>query len=200
MQRTEQDLASIRQDGIDPLDIVHHVSVADGARTARIVSGHAPDGGLRAGRDIDRIPQPVRTQERIEMVEHDSGLDRNGHPVRIEGDDLVEMPRGVDDDGLADGLAALARSRAAGENRRMMRPRHIQRTTKIILTFRNDHADRHDLIDRGIRRVASATPGVEQDITAQRGSEVFLQPGEPGARLDAAHHALCGRDVHTKCR
>ena len=41
-------------------DVVAHDAVAERARAAGIVAGHAADGGARGGRDVDREPQAVR--------------------------------------------------------------------------------------------------------------------------------------------
>ena len=42
-QRAEMQLAAVRQQGIDRVDVLHHTAVADGTRAARIVAGHTPD-------------------------------------------------------------------------------------------------------------------------------------------------------------
>ena len=49
------------------------------ARAAGVVAGHAADRRLRAGRDVDRKPEAVRLQLRVQRVEHDAGLDLDGH-------------------------------------------------------------------------------------------------------------------------
>ena len=44
--------------------VVARVAVAQRARAAGIVAGHAADGGARGGRDVDRKPQAVRLELR----------------------------------------------------------------------------------------------------------------------------------------
>src|SRR3954451_12616079 len=72
-----------------------------------VVSGHAAERGLRARRDIHREPQVMGTQFRVERVEHDAGLHYCGRGLRVDGKHPVQVLGVIDDEGLADGLAAL---------------------------------------------------------------------------------------------
>ena len=65
-------------------DVVHHVAVGDRARSARVVAGHAAQRRLRRRADVDRKPQAVRLQPRIERVEDDAGLDGDRSRVAVE--------------------------------------------------------------------------------------------------------------------
>ena len=49
---TEMQLAAIRQQGIDGVDILHHAAVTDGARAAGIIAGHAANSSPGRGRDV----------------------------------------------------------------------------------------------------------------------------------------------------
>ena len=58
----EPDRAPARKNRADRVHVVHHVAVADGARAARVVAGHASDGGPVGGRDVDGEEEPFRLQ------------------------------------------------------------------------------------------------------------------------------------------
>jgi hypothetical protein len=53
----------------------------------------------------------------VQLVEHQSGLDRDAVPFGVEIQHLVEMRAGVDDQGLAHGLAALGGSATSSRER-----------------------------------------------------------------------------------
>ncbi len=76
--RAELHQFAIGQPGTRAQHVVHHVAVGDGARAAGVVARHAAQRGLRAGRHIHRIPQAVRLELRVQVVEHEAGLDRGG--------------------------------------------------------------------------------------------------------------------------
>ena len=73
----ESDRGSARENRADRVYVVHHVAVADGARTARVVAGHAPDGGPVGRRDVDGEEESPGPEPCIEAVEHDAGLHRD---------------------------------------------------------------------------------------------------------------------------
>src|SRR3546814_9084857 len=64
------------------------------------------------------IYQPMRLEEGVEAVQHDARLHHGTPRLRIEVDDFGEMLADVDDQRLADGLAAL-RGAARSEARRV---------------------------------------------------------------------------------
>ena len=109
--------APVRENRVDRVHVVHHVAVADGARAARVVAGHAPDGGPVGGRHVDGKEEPGGLEPRVEAIEHDPRL--HGDPARllVDADHLVEVPAGVDDHRLADGLPALGSAGATRKDR-----------------------------------------------------------------------------------
>src|SRR3546814_10978422 len=70
-------------------------------------------------RDVDREHQPMRLEEGVEAVQHDARLHHGTPRLRIEVDDFGEMLADVDDQRLADGLAALRGAAARSEERRV---------------------------------------------------------------------------------
>ena len=78
-----------------------------------------PSVRLRAGRDVDREPEAVRLQLRVEVVEHDAGLDRDGAALGVDSATRAQMLAGVDHQRRADrsGRTGWCRRRAAAPAR-----------------------------------------------------------------------------------
>ena len=56
-------------------------------------------------------------------------------------------------------------------------PRNLNRPIGFLYRTRRDHADRHDLVVRGVGGVAAAAESVEQDLAGQVRFEAALQAG-----------------------
>jgi hypothetical protein len=153
---------ALRGDRLDGEHVVHHVAVGDGARAAGIVARHAAERGLRAGGHVDREPQALRPQARIERVEHHAGL--HDRPVALHLQHLVEVLGVVDDQRLADRLAALRAAGAARQDRYSFVRRDGDSGARRLLAARHDHADRLQLVDRRVGRVAAAACCIEQNL------------------------------------
>ena len=123
---------AIGEDRIDRNDVFARVAVAQRARAAGIVAGHAADGGARRGRDIDRKPQAVRFQRAVEIVEHDAGLDHAALVLDIELENSVEIFRAVDDERLVHRLPALRGAAAARQHRDALLARDRDRALRIV--------------------------------------------------------------------
>ena len=108
-------------------------------------------------------PQSVRLELTVEVVEHDAGLDDAGSIFDIERQDAVQVLGRVDDEAAVDGLAALRRAAAARRDRDAFVARDRERGERLLGRARDDHPERHDLVKRGIGRIAPAVEGVEQD-------------------------------------
>ena len=108
----------------------------------------------------------MRLEVRIELIEHDTRLHDDGHRVAVEGQDAAERLAVVDHQRIADRLPALRRSRAAGQDRRAEIAGDGKRGAHVVLVARDDDADRIDLVDRRVGRVASARRSIEQDVAA----------------------------------
>ena len=119
-------------DRIDGEHVVHHVPVGDGARAAGVVARHAAERRLRAGRDVHREPEAVLAQLRVQRIEHHAGLhDRRCWP-QVDLQHPVEILGVVDDERLADRLAALGAAGAARQDRDA-RPRPRWRSPRAPL-------------------------------------------------------------------
>src|SRR5262249_31519330 len=150
-----------------------------------IVADHAADGGARGGRDVDRKPQPLRLEPPVELVENDPGLDYTAPAGHVELDQVVEIFRAVDDERGIDRLPRLRRARAAREHAHALLARNRQRVLGFLDRARRDNADRHDLVVRGVGRIAAARERGELDLAQEMRLEPPLEP-----RDDRLGHAF----------
>ena len=97
---------------------------------------------------------------------------------------MIEVFRAVDDERGIDGLPGL---RGAGAARQYAHPflaREGQRVLELLYRARRHHADRHDLIMRGVRGIATARERIECDITQQ----LRLEPAFQSRHHCIGHH------------
>ena len=151
--------------------VVAHGAVAQRTAAAGIVAGHAADGGARGGGDVDRKPQPVFFELAVEVVEHDAGLDHADAVFDVEREDAVQVLGKVDDDSLVDGLAALRGPAAARGDDQALVPGNRKRPQRLVHGPGNHHAEGHDLVERGVGRIAAAVEGVEENIAGHLAGE-----------------------------
>ncbi|MHC2248779.1 hypothetical protein ACVJH7_008086 [Bradyrhizobium elkanii] len=156
------------------------------------------DRGARGGGDVDRKPQPVLPELPVEVVEHDAGLDHAGPILDVEREDPVQVLGQVDDDAVIDGLAALRGATAARGDDPPGVANDRQRPQRLVDGSRHHHAGRHDLVERGVGRVAAAVEGVEKHVAGQFGPQaLFERGGVLHPRSDVIHdatvaaHGLC---------
>ncbi len=164
---------------------MHHVAVGDRARAARVVAGHPAEGRLRRRADVDREPQSVRLEIRVQLVEHHARLDLDRHRVAIEGADAVEMLALIDDQGSADRLPALRAAGAARQHRHLLLAAERDCRAHIVDGLRDEHADRLDLVDRCVGRVAATRRRVEQHVAFDDGAKASRQPAVGALRMEA---------------
>ena len=196
-RRAEARPLAIRQDGVDRGHVVDHVAVADGAAAAGIVAGHAAKRALRRGRHVDRIPEAVRPEPGVELVEDDAGLDRHLGAVLVEAHDLAQMLRDIDDQRLAHRLAALRGAGTAWHDGGPGVARHVDHQRQVGLVARHDDAHRFDLVDRRVGRVAPARGPVEQDLALDGAAQCLFKLGQssftPAAATTFCHFSISVR-------
>ena len=81
--------------------------------------------------------------------------------VRVDLQQPVQVLAGVDDERGTDGLAALRRAGAARQDGHAGGHGGLGGANGLVGRARHDDAERLDLVDRRIRRIAAAIPGVE---------------------------------------
>ena len=69
----EPDRAPVGEDRVDGVHVVHHVAVADGARAAGVVAGHAADRGPVGRGHVHGEEEPLRCEPGVEAVEYEAG-------------------------------------------------------------------------------------------------------------------------------
>ena len=157
--------------------VVAHLAVAERAGAAGIVAGHAADGAAGRGRGLDREEPAVGFQPGVEAFQHMAGLDGHRAPFRVVGEHAVEVARAIHHEAGADRLAVLRGATAAQDHGDVVVGRDLQRRGDVGGTFGEDHARRHDLVDRGVGRVASAGEGVEAGLALQHLRKLARQSG-----------------------
>ena len=98
----------------------------------------------------------MRLQESVEVVEHHARLHTNGTRFLVEIEDVVEVPAVVDDQRGTNRLSALRGATATRQDRHALVERDLHGDLRIGFTLRHHHADRFDLINRGVGRIAAA--------------------------------------------
>ncbi|KWT97635.1 hypothetical protein APY03_1331 [Variovorax sp. WDL1] len=180
---------AVRQPGARAEHVVHHVAVGDRARAAGVVARHAAQRRLGAGGDIDREPQAVRLELRVEVVQHQARLDGDAALRHVELEHAPHVLAVVDHQRRAGGLAALAGAAAARQHRHLQVARDVDGGGDVALGLRHEHAHRHDLVDGGVGGVAAARGIVEQHFALGLGREAAR---EPGADLVGRQHGAGG--------
>ncbi len=163
-RRAERAALAVREPRLDREDVVHHVAVADRTGAARVVAGHAAQRRLRTGGDIHRVPESRRPQMCIQVIEHDAGLHPCGARLGVDLDDAIQMARRVDDECGTDRLTALRRAATARQHRHPGFGGNGDGRRDVVLGLGHHDAERQDLVDRSVRRVAPAARGVEEHI------------------------------------
>jgi len=136
---------------------------------------HAADGGARRGRDVDRKPDAVRLERPVELVEHDAGSTTQRRPGPSTSR-LVEVLRAVDDQRGCLTLWPDCEVRAASQHTLTFLLGDLDRPIASSIR-RAPHAERHDLIVRGIGGVAAALEAVEHHLAGEPGLEPPFEPG-----------------------
>jgi hypothetical protein len=130
--------------------VINRLAVENRARTARVIAHHAAHGGAARCGNIRCEPQVVGLQLRVQLVEHDSGLDAGPALFDIQFEDAVEVLRGIDDNPCADRLSALRRATATHRDRTPVRGADAHDLDEILARTRKDDALGIDVIDAGV--------------------------------------------------
>ncbi len=193
--RCELEGLAVGQQAGDARDIVDHLAVAQGACAAGVVAGHAAKRAAGGGRGLHREEQSVALDARVQPLEHHARLDDDLAGGRIVMPDGIEVAAAVNHQPFAQWLAVLRGARAAHDHRRSGLGGDLQRGLDIRGRFREDHAGRHDLVDRRVGAVTAAREGVEVRFALQLSGELgaqFLEAGTVRRRVNG-HGAGSGR-------
>ena len=136
----------------------------------------------------------MRLELAIEIVEHDAGLDRATRALDVEIEDAGEVFGTIHHQRFADRLPGLRSSAAARQHADAFGTGNADRPLGFLDRARGDHADRHDLVMRGVGRVTAAGETVELHLAAQFGLQPPFQAGHydrHGANPCNAKIVLC---------
>jgi hypothetical protein len=92
-------------------------------------------------------------------------------------DDLLHVFAALDDERAVDGLAALRGAAAARQHRHAFLAGDLDRGRDVVAVLGDDDAQRLDLVDRCIGRVAAAAEAVEQHVALDLTAEAFFEAG-----------------------
>ncbi|KNX42614.1 hypothetical protein ROTO_09160 [Roseovarius tolerans] len=159
---------------LDSGDIIPRRAIAQRARAAGIVADHAADRGARGGGDVDRKPQSVRFERAVEIIQNDPRLDHRALSFDVQLEDAVEMFRAIDDQPGIHRLTALRGAATAHCERDFGGTGGLNSGCDILGCAWHDHACGHDLVDRGIGRIAPARKGIEAGFAPHLAAEAVL--------------------------
>src|SRR5580704_2085452 len=168
---------AIGEDRIDRAHVVHHVAVADRARAAGIVRGHAADRRAIAGRDIDREPQFVLAQPGIEPFHDHAGLDFDPPRRSVDFPDALHVFATFDDERAVYRLPALRGAAAARQYRHAFLAGDLDRGRDVALILGDENAQRLHLVDRRVGRITTAVEAVAQHVALDLATQAFFQAG-----------------------
>ena len=160
----EAEARAVRQNRVDGRDIVSHQTVTDRLAAAGIVARHAADGAARVRRGIDRKEQAVRFERCVEMPKHDARLDHGAAPLGVDLEHVAKIFRAVDDQRPIDCLAALTGAAATRQDRNAALARDGDSGGDILDRARHENADRLDLVNGRVGRIAAAVGAREQHL------------------------------------
>ena len=188
----QREALAVGQHPVDRQHIVHHLAKVQRARPGRVVPRHPPDGAARGRRGLDREEQPVLAKLVVQRGQDRAGADADRSGLRVIVGHAVEMPRHVKDQPVPDRLAVLRGAAAPRDDRHAMFARDLKGRGDVALVPGEGHGARHDLVDRGIRRIAPAREGVKAHFAferlAKRGLEGLAARGRRGAGLGGCVH------------
>ena len=159
---TEVQQAAVGQPGLGPDHVVHHVAVSNGPTAAGVVACHAAQRGLCAGGHIDRVPQAVRFEGCVQVVQHDARFHLGCALLRINVQHLAHMLAMVNDQASPYRLAALTGAATSRHDGYFQVAANVERSFDVVATAGDKSADGDLLINRGVSRVAAPVRQREQ--------------------------------------
>jgi hypothetical protein len=184
----EARLGAVGQQGVDCQHVVAHDAVADRARAAGVVAGHAAYCCAAGGRHVDREPQAGQPELAVEIIEHDARLDDAGAVDLVDLDQLLQMLAIVDNERPPDRLAGLRGAAPARQHGHALLARYAQRRADVVVRPRGHHAQRLDLVVRGVRGVAPAREAIEQHLALQLAAQAVREAVGNGVGLGRSDH------------
>src|SRR5690625_27384 len=165
---------------LELLDIVRGPAGHDRVDAAGVVADHPAEGAVVVRRRIRPEGQVVLLGGAAEVIEDEAGLDAGGTGVGVEGDEVAEILRHIEDDGDVAALPGEARSAAASEYWGAVVAADPDRGDEVIGVVGDDDADRDLAVVRAIGRVEGSRARVEADLAP----DLALEGGGEGFGVD----------------
>ncbi|MNO73352.1 hypothetical protein D3C76_643150 [compost metagenome] len=168
--------------------VVAGLAVGAAALAAGVGVDHAADGGAVGGGQLGGEEQPVRLERGVELVLDGTGL--HPHPAFLDVDfeDLVHVPRQVDDDPVGQRLAVGARTTAARGQLDLLEARlgHQRGDPRHIVGVQREHRRLWQaLVDRVVGGQHRAGAVVGTDLATEAAvAQGFEEFGVIGARCN----------------
>src|SRR2546423_7324525 len=116
----------------------------------------------------------MRTQELVQLVEHDPGADTDGPIFEIQIGDLAIVPREINDEPLANGAAYEARAGPAWNHLNPGMGGSLDYGAGLTGVARKSDCQGFDLVNRGVSCVKVAGERIKRDLTVRGGEERLL--------------------------
>ena len=164
----EGEAGSVGEDRLHLEHVVDHDPVLDRSRSRRVVPGHAADGGVRGGGDVDGKLPAGRLELPVQLVEDDARLHDGGSRLGVDLQHGVHVAAGVQHHGAPERLAVLRAAAASGDDGKSLLAGQRDGRLDVLGAFRQRHADGLDLVDGCVGRVAASAERIEEDVAAHR--------------------------------
>ncbi len=185
-------------------DVVGGPSVAEGAGAARVVADHPADRAAGVGRRVRAEAQPVPGGGLLQGGVHGAGLDRGGARLGVDRQHPVEVPRDVDDDAGAHGVAGDRRTGAAHGQRGAGLAGDGQGRGQLVGVAGTGHDLWDDAVERRVRGVErpgqGGVVGVGDPGPAQLGEEVAHHSSSEPRRMPARSSSVASRGAVASSR
>ena len=157
--RVKPNLLARARDHLQPEHVIGSLAVSQSARSAGVVSDHAADRAAVIGRRIRPETQTVRGCCDLQARLHNPRFDARRTRLRIDFNDLVQIPRGVQDQSGADRIARARCSGAPHGHRYSDCPGRIQHCCHLFDGSRACDSLRYDTVEG---RVGGVEPTSER--------------------------------------
>ena len=146
-------------DDVEFEHVVRGAAVGQGVGTARVVADHPAERGPGLGGRVGAEAQPVRGRGRLEAGQDHPGLDPGSARLRVEVENLAQVPRGVQDDPGPDRVPRDGRAGPAGGQGRARAPGHLGHGQDVAGVPGKGHHLGHDPVVGGVAGVLGPAAG-----------------------------------------
>ena len=167
-------------------DVVRRAPKRHRVGAARVVPDHPAEGGAVLGGRVRAETQAERGRRLLQFRHDDAGLHASHASFGIDAQDGVHVPRKVQDDPLADGIARARRAAAPPGDRNPEFSGGSECRGDVVGVFgKGDHEGRNPIV-RGVRRIL----GPAACVGVRPARDGPLEPVKEACRVDHRIHEL----------